>query len=109
MSMTKGFFIFLLAVNGVACTWIDVSEPGEKVRVLAAAEVTLCERVGKTTVHTAAKLAGLDRYPHKIQTELDTLARNSAVDLDGDTVVAVGEPVDGRQVYEVYRCMPKSK
>lgn len=89
------------------CTWIDVSAQGDKVRVLSAAEVSGCKRVGKTTVNTAAKVAGLERYEDKIQNELNTLARNSAVDLGGDTVVPVGTPLDGRQVFEVYRCMPQ--
>jgi hypothetical protein len=74
---------------------------------LTAAEVTGCKRVGKTTVKTAERVAGLDRYENKIQEELNTLARNSAADLGGDTVVPVGSPVEGRQVYEVYRCVPQ--
>jgi hypothetical protein len=97
----------LLALYLTGCTWIDVSAQGEKVRLLSAAEVTGCKRVGKTTVKTAEKLAGLERYETKIQEELNTLARNSAVDLGGDTVVPVGTPVEGRQVYEVYHCMPQ--
>lgn len=97
----------LLALYLAGCTWIDVTAQGDKVRLLSAAEVTGCKRVGKTTVSTAAKLAGLERYEDKIQDELNTLARNSAVDLGGDTVVPVGSPVDARQVFEVYRCMPQ--
>lgn len=97
----------LLALYLTGCTWIDVSAQGDKVRLLSAAEVTGCKRVGKTTVSTAQKVAGLDRYEDKIQSELNTLARNSAVGLGGDTVVPVGSPVDARQVFEVYRCMPQ--
>lgn len=96
-----------LALYLTGCTWIDVSTQGEKVRLLTAAEVTGCKRVGKTTVKTAERVAGLDRYENKIQEELNTLARNSAADLGGDTVVPVGSPVEGRQVYEVYRCVPQ--
>lgn len=107
MSILKEFFVFLLIMNAAACTWVDVSKQGEKVRVLTAEDVTLCERVGKTTVKTAGKLAGFERHEYKVRDELDTLARNSAVEIAGDTVVAVGEPVDGGLVYEVYRCMPK--
>lgn len=91
------------------CTWVKSSEEGEKVRVLTAAEVTGCKHVGKTSVSTAGKIGVLDRYPEKVQQELDTLARNSAPELKGDTVVRVGEPVEGRQTYEVYQCMPSAK
>lgn len=92
-----------------ACTWVELSPQGESVRVLSAAQVSACERVGKTTVNTTESLAGLKRYEEKVQAELDTLARNSAAQIGGDTVVPVGSPVEGRQVYEVYRCMPREK
>lgn len=92
-----------------ACTWVDVTPEGEKVRVLSATEVAGCQHVGKTTVNTAVKVGVVERYPEKVQEELDTLARNSAPDIGGDTVVRVGEPKEGRQVYEVYRCMPQAK
>jgi hypothetical protein len=89
------------------CTWVDLTAEGETVRVLSAVEVEKCKRVGKTTVTTAGAVGVLERYPEKIQSELDTLARNSAKDLGGDTVVPVAAPVEGRQVYEVYRCLPE--
>jgi len=75
------------------------------VSFLSSSEVSGCKYIGKTTVKTAAKLAGLKRHDHKVLVELETLARNSAIDLKGDTIVAVGTPVDGRQLYEIYRCM----
>lgn len=99
--------IFVLSLS--ACTWVEVEPAGEKVRVLSAAEVTGCTRVGKTTVNTMAKVGVVERFPEKVQEELNTLARNSAPDIGGDTVVPVGEPRDGVQVFEVYRCMPQAK
>jgi hypothetical protein len=37
--------------------------------------------------------------------ELNILARNSAVELGGDTVVPRSDDVaDGKRVYDVYRC-----
>lgn len=106
MNRIRLFSICLIALYVTACTWVDVSEQGEKVRVMSSADVASCKRVGKTTVRTTTGLAGLDRYEDKVQAELNALARNSAVDLGGDTVVPVGTPEAGRQVFEVYRCMP---
>lgn len=97
----------LVALYLTGCTWVDVTKEGDNVRVVSAAEVSACKRLGKTNVATAASVAGLDRYEEKVQKELNTLARNSAVELGGDTVVPVGTPVEGRQVFEVYRCMPQ--
>ncbi|MCW8958821.1 MAG: DUF4156 domain-containing protein [Gammaproteobacteria bacterium] len=105
MSMTKGFVVAALALSVAACSWVKLTEQGEDVRVFEPSQVANCERVGKTTVRTSATAAGLARHADKVQTELDTLARNSAVDIGGDTVVPLDKPVDGVQIYEVYRCL----
>jgi len=89
-----------------ACTWVDLTPEGGKTRVLSAAEVTNCTKVGTTTVSTKAVVAGIERAPEYVQEELEALARNSAAaDLRGDTVVPLGKPKDGKQVFEVYRCI----
>ena len=100
--MTLAVVVALLA----GCTWVDLSQQGEKVRVLSAAEVTKCEKRGQTTVSLLAKLAGIERDADKVQQELNTLARNSAVTLEGDTVVPITPVENGQQTFGVYRCMP---
>ena len=47
------------------------------------------------------------RLPEHMMEELKLLARNSAVDLQGDTVVAITPVAGGRQTFAVYRCMPQ--
>lgn len=88
-----------------ACAWVELTPEAQKVRVLAASEVTGCKKLGTTRVSVKADVAGLDRYPEDVQRDLEAVARNSAVDMQGDTVVAVSAPEDGRQLYEVYRCI----
>ncbi len=99
--------MIVLAASLTACTWVELTPEGERVRVLTAAEVAKCEVVGKTTVSLAAKVLGIKRHPEDVQNELNMLARNSAVDLRGDTVVPIAAPVDGKQTFAVYRCMPR--
>jgi len=89
-----------------ACTWVELTQQGEQVRIATADAVTACERVGKTTVHTLSKVAGLNRYDESMQDELNKLARNSAVELNGDTVVPISPIESGQQVFAVYRCGP---
>lgn len=101
--------LWLAAIVGIAltgCTWVKVSDQGEKVRVLSADEVVKCQRLGQTTVSLLAKVAGIERNTQKVQQELNTLARNAAPELGGDTVVPVSEIEDGKQTFAVYRCMP---
>jgi len=105
MSLKRGVTVAMLALTLAACSWVQLTEQGENVRVMEASEVERCERVGKTTVRTTARAAGLDRHAEKVQAELDILARNSAVEIGGDTVVRQGVPQDGQQVYGVYRCL----
>ncbi len=105
MGISKGVLVGAMAVFLSACSWVTLSQEGEDVRVLDAAQVTSCERVGKTTVRTKATLGGLERHEEKVQSELNALARNSAPDIGGDTVVPVDKPVEGVQVFEVYRCI----
>lgn len=88
-----------------ACTWVKLTPDGEKARVLSAAEVTNCKKLGKTTVSLPDEIAGFERNPDKVIEDLQILARNSAVELKGDTVVPVGEHFQGKQTFDVYRCV----
>jgi hypothetical protein len=50
------------------------------------------------------KVAGVRRGYTTVAEELATLARNSAAQLGGDTVVPTSEIVDGTQTFAVYNC-----
>ncbi len=99
------FLPLLLMIS--ACTFVNLSPQGEKVRVLSADEVASCQYLGKTTATTRDKVAGVKRHPNAISYELQSLARNGAVKLGGDTVVADAPEMDGKQIFSVYRCVPK--
>lgn len=103
--MKKLLAIVLFAFTLGACTWVELTPEGEKVRVLSLSEVQSCKKKGKVTASLKAKIAGIDRNKKKVQKELEFIGRNSAVDIDGDTIVPVGEIKDGKQVFDVYRCI----
>lgn len=103
--MKKLAILIVIAIVLPACTWVDLSPEGEKVRVLSASEVTSCKKLGKTTVSLKDQIAGFDRSEEKVQKELQALARNSAVDLKGDTVVPASDIKKGKQTFNVYRCV----
>ncbi len=90
-----------------ACTWVTLTEEGEKVRVLSAEEVVKCKLVGQTTATTKSKVAGVDRHNNAVDHELTSLARNAAVNLGGDTVVPASDIDAGSQTFKVYRCVPQ--
>lgn len=103
--MKNWAMITLLVLSFSACTWVKLTPEGEKVRVLSADEAKNCKKLGLTRAMLKDKIAGVSRNEQKVKTELETLARNSAVDMGGDTVVPVSEIEEGKQVFDVYRCV----
>ncbi|MCP4993076.1 MAG: DUF4156 domain-containing protein [Gammaproteobacteria bacterium] len=105
MNLSRYLFVFTLALITSSCSWVDLTKEGEKVRVLSVQEVSSCKELGKTTVSLLDRVAGIDRNREQVQSELETLARNSAADMQGDTVVPTSEIEDGKQVFAIYRCV----
>lgn len=91
-----------LAVS--ACTWVKLTEGGKSVNVRQADEVGDCRQVGRITSVSLAKVAGVKRGTKKLATELESIARNEAVDMNGNTIVASGEISENEQPFLVYHC-----
>jgi len=89
-----------------ACTWVKTTPEGEKVRVAQASEVENCVRKGEVAASLKSRIGAFERKPGKVAGELETLSRNEAALMGGDTVVAESPVKDGRQTYGVYRCLP---
>lgn len=103
--MKKHILIILLGINLTACTWVELTPEGQKVRLLSVSEVKACKNMGKTTVSLKDKIIGIERNKEKVGKELEALAKNSAIDLKGDTIVPVSEIKNGKQVFNIYRCI----
>lgn len=101
----KTLLLIAAGLSLMACSWVKLTPAGEKVRVLSQAEVTSCKKLGRTTANVADKVAGLERQEKIIKENLDVLARNSAADMGGDTVVPVTPIQDGKRTFDVYRCV----
>ncbi len=101
----KAWLITALCLGICACAWVTLTPGGEKVRVLDAGEVASCQELGNTMVSLRAKVAGINRNEDEVAKELAMLARNSAADMGGDTVVAVTAVAEGKRTYKVYKCV----
>jgi CRISPR/Cas system type I-B associated protein Csh2 (Cas7 group RAMP superfamily) len=66
---------------------------------------TNCQKVGDINASVASKIGFINRSNQKVQEELLVLARNEAVKLRADTVVAVNKPFKGAQKYVAYDCV----
>jgi len=102
--MRNGFTLVVLSLWLASCTWVKLTPEAEKVVLLEASEVVNCRHLGKTTVSVKADIVTISRDVEKVKVELATLARNSAVSLQGDAVVPASEIEKGQQVFDVYRC-----
>ena len=92
----------LIMISG--CTWVKPSQEAENVKVMNADDVANCKKVARTTHSVKADVFGVERKNEKVQTELETLARNAAPEYGGNVVVPDTEIEDGKQSFNVYKC-----
>lgn len=91
----------LLLASG--CTWVHMAPGASAVRVVTGTP-TGCEQRGEVEVSVKESIAFYDRNPLRVRDELETLARNEAPGLGGDTVQPLDGYEDGNQRFAVWRC-----
>ena len=97
-------FAIALAAALSACTWVELTEEGEAVAVMAKAPAS-CKRLGYTSSMTKGDIATIDRNREKVGKELETLARNSAAKMGGDVIVPESEISEtGEQTFGIFDC-----
>jgi len=102
--LLRSLAVVCLFTAAGGCSWVKPTDSGARVRVATADEVEDCDDAGTTHVSVMDKLGVVERKQAKVAKELETLARNSAAQLGGDSVVATTEIVDGTQTFAVYQC-----
>jgi hypothetical protein len=105
MSARTPIILFLAAFLAGCANWVKLDEGAENIRLVSSGEVTRCDRIGQTTASVRERVGIYQRRPGKVEQELANLARNSALEIGGDTIVADGPVDDGRQRFSVYRCL----
>ena len=96
----------LLSLLIGGCSWVKVSPEGAGVKSITAevAQTHQCERLGQTHSQTQNKIVFVERSQRKQQEELVGLAKNEAVRIGGNSIVAQGEITEGRQTFIIYKC-----
>jgi hypothetical protein len=93
-----------LALATSACTFVKPDAQSADVSLAQQSDVAACKKIGNTAVTVPYKLGFIPRSSDSVTTDLLTMARNSAVDMHGDTIVATSPPKNGNQTFDVYRC-----
>lgn len=92
----------IVAASG--CTWVDPIAGASAVTLVQPSHVVNCQSIGTTISQVANKIGFVNRSDDKVTEELLTLAKNSAVEMGGDTLVAEGGPSEGTQKFRIYKC-----
>jgi hypothetical protein len=95
------------ALLGAGCTFVKMGPGAEEVRVVAPGQLPAgCEKRGEVEVSVKDRLGPYERDALRVRDELETLARNEAPGLNGDTIQPKAPPADGAQRWLVFRCGP---
>ena len=94
-----------MAMSVVGCATVSLSSGGEKIRVLGPDEISSCRELGKTNTSVTATALGVPRPPETIAIELESIGRNSASNMKGDTIVPLTVINEGKQTFIVYKCV----
>ncbi len=98
------FFVTVLCLFASSCTWVKHDPGAEDIELVEADAVADCETLGRTTASVRDRVAAVQRNPGRVREELAALARNSALEMGGDTIVAAGPVDDGQRTFRIYRC-----
>jgi len=102
--MKKLILLITTTALMAGCTWVTPTDDAVEVRVLYHNQVEQCKRIGRATVSVLDGIAFIPRSEQQVTEELEILARNSAAEIHGDSVVAISKVIDGEQVYNIYQC-----
>ena len=97
--------VVLTTVLASGCALVDLTPAGAGVRLASAEAVVTCTNLGRITADVIAKVGFLPRHPDAVQDNINVTARNAAADMGADTIVPASKIVDGKQTFDVYRCL----
>ena len=94
-----------VAVLFAGCTWVPMKKGAADIQVLSLGQdVSACQRLGEIAVSVKSGVGSWQRNPVEVRDELETLARNEALNLHADSVQPLAQPDSGRQRWEALRC-----
>lgn len=101
----RRFVVSVLFVASAGCVYVQPTVEGKKVRLLTAAEVERCRSLGNIVSTVPDRVGAIARSAEAVEDDVLLNAKNGAADMGGDTIVANGVLVNGKQGFAVYRCL----
>lgn len=107
MKSVKKFIVIsatAASIVGCASAFIDVKSGSENVSLLEAQPVAGCELKGKVTSSVLSKVGFISRSVESVEENLLQMAKNSAVEEGGDTLVKGESTEFGKRTFSIYKC-----
>jgi hypothetical protein len=101
----KLWFVLIITACIGACTWVKKNPESDTVRVIPTDRVVGCTKLGSVATNTLSNITVVKRNAKKIASELETIAKNEAIESGADTISPITEIVDGRQTFVMYKCL----
>lgn len=105
--MKKLFFILGISMFLSACSWVQPLPGADDVALMEEQAIVTnpnCKKLGQTHTQTLDKLSLLKREEATIKQELIALAKNDAVRMRANTIVATSEMQEGAMSFDIYKC-----
>ena len=96
-------FIPFLFLFGCA-KFIDIKQGSESINVVNKFNADQCVLKSTATVSVLAEVGFIDRDPESIKLDLDQLAKNVAIDNQGNTINKIGSSENGKATYQILYC-----
>jgi hypothetical protein len=93
------------AVLTSGCALVELTPAGAGVRLASPEAVVTCTNLGRITASVVHEVGILPRHPEAVQNNINVTARNRAAEMGADTLVPVSKVEDGKQTFEIYRCL----
>ncbi len=109
MNINKLKILLLCAITLLtACSFVDLDPQAKDIVVQNDSDALKnCESLGNISVSVWSK-AETFQSQKTVEDQLDTLAKNQAASLGGNTIKASSEINNGQRTYNVYKCKPQS-
>jgi hypothetical protein len=99
-----GITLITLFILAACADPVKLKSGAEAVKVTYIENASSCVTHGSVHVSVMNKIGPFNRSELSVEDELANLARNSALESGGDTVVPIGPVVDGARDFNVYVC-----
>ena len=87
-----------------ACTWVEPTKESNDVTLVKSFNVKSCTKLGASTATVTHKVGIITRDKETVIEELNTMAKNHAAEIGGDSIVELLPAVEGSMKYEIYKC-----